>query len=245
MALPNSRLSLQDWCLRHCGAPIVKVNVAASQLSDCVDMALDYLQEYSEIGQERFYVVHELTQQEIDENTLNLTDNILAVSNISYTSGLFPNINWTNFLYDDVRRAVYNSMNGLTDYLVTRQYLANLQHQLSPIPGFDFRRSTGKLRIFDNISAKLNVGDKIIIDVIGIIDPDQNTKLWSNRMLRGLAGAYVKRQYGMNLLKFNDMPTPGGIIINAETIYTEALDEILKYETEIYNSQVPIGIITA
>ena len=244
MALPHNLQTMREYCLRHAGGGAVKINITPEQLDDCIDLALQYLQEYGEIAQEAFYLAHEVTQNDLDTGNISLPDNVLAVLLVRYPSGIFP-LNWASFVYGDLRSAIFNAGSGMSDYMVTRQNLAEMQHLLAPNPIFDFRYSTGKLKIADNLISKLRVGSFILLDCIGTVDPIVRNKLWKSHQFRQLAAAYTKRQYGMNLLKFNDMPTPGGILINADAIYQHALDEIDKAEEAIQGSQTPIGIVTA
>jgi len=60
MAL-STRQQLQDYCLRRLGFPVVEINVDEDQVSDRIDDALQYFQEYHFDGVERTYVKHELT----------------------------------------------------------------------------------------------------------------------------------------------------------------------------------------
>ena len=46
MAKPNSRSTLQDYCLRNLGAPVIEINVDEDQLEDRTDDAIQFYQEY-------------------------------------------------------------------------------------------------------------------------------------------------------------------------------------------------------
>ena len=45
MAKPNSRATLQDYCLRQLGAPILEINVADEQVDDLMDDSLQFFYE--------------------------------------------------------------------------------------------------------------------------------------------------------------------------------------------------------
>jgi hypothetical protein len=45
MAVPNSRQTLIDYCLRTLGEPVLEVNVDEDQLSDRIDEALQFYHE--------------------------------------------------------------------------------------------------------------------------------------------------------------------------------------------------------
>lgn len=60
MAL-STREQLQDYCLRRLGWPVVEINVDEDQVTDRIDDALQFFQEYHFDGVERTYVKHQLT----------------------------------------------------------------------------------------------------------------------------------------------------------------------------------------
>jgi hypothetical protein len=57
----SSRQGLIDYCLRRLGFPVIEINVDDDQVSDRIDDALQYFQEYHFDGVERMYLVHQVT----------------------------------------------------------------------------------------------------------------------------------------------------------------------------------------
>ena len=68
-----SRTDLQDYCLRRLGAPVIEINVDEQQVSDRVDDAIQYWQEYHFDGVERTFVKHAVTGSKV-----HLTTNVAA-----------------------------------------------------------------------------------------------------------------------------------------------------------------------
>jgi len=66
MAIPTSRQELVDYALRKLGAPVLEVNVAAEQIDDLVDDALQLFQERHFDGVYQTYLKYEITQDDID-----------------------------------------------------------------------------------------------------------------------------------------------------------------------------------
>jgi hypothetical protein len=58
MAAPATRQELLDYCLRRLGHPVIEINVDDDQLSDRLDDALQYFQDYHYDGVERIYLPH-------------------------------------------------------------------------------------------------------------------------------------------------------------------------------------------
>jgi hypothetical protein len=58
------------------------------------------------------------------------------------------------------------------------------------------------------------------------MDPLDYTRVWNDSFLKPYATALVKRQWGMNLIKFQGVKLPGGIEFNGRQIYDDAQREI-------------------
>ncbi len=78
-----------------------------------------------------------------------------------------------------------------------------------------------------------NVGEWLVIEGYIIVDPDTYSDVYNDRMLKKLATAYIKRQWGNNMKKFGGMQLPGGIMMNGQQIYDEAVQEIEALEQQI------------
>ena len=61
MAAPATRQELIDYCLRELGHPVIEINVDDDQVSDRIDAALQYYQDYHYDGVERIYLKQQVT----------------------------------------------------------------------------------------------------------------------------------------------------------------------------------------
>jgi hypothetical protein len=77
------------------------------------------------------------------------------------------------------------------------------------------------------------VGEWIIIEGRVITDPNLYSRVYNDMMLKRLATAYIKRQWGANMSKFAGMQLPGGITMNGVQIYQDAVNEIKELEQQI------------
>ena len=82
MATITSRTDFKNYCLRRLGAPVIDINVDDDQVDDRVDDALQYWQDYHFDGTQKVYYVHPLTQTDINNKYLDLS-NITDSSNNS------------------------------------------------------------------------------------------------------------------------------------------------------------------
>ena len=73
MAVPNSRATLTDYCLRALGAPVIEINVDEDQISDRVDEALQFYQHYHSDAIEKVFLKHKITGSSMSLNSISGT----------------------------------------------------------------------------------------------------------------------------------------------------------------------------
>ena len=79
---PASKEELKDFCLRQLGYPVVQINVDDVQVNDAVELAMEYWNEFHFDGTERTYLKHQVTQPEIDQGWLQLSDGVIGATRI-------------------------------------------------------------------------------------------------------------------------------------------------------------------
>ena len=83
--------------------------------------------------------------------------------------------------------------------------------------------------------------DYIVIECWRKIDPTTYTDIYDDMFLKRYCTTLIKRQWGQNLSKFNGVTMLGGVQLNGETIYSQAIEEQTKLEEEIRLSyEMPI-----
>ena len=78
----------------------------------------------------------------------------------------------------------------------------------------------------------LDVGEYIVMECYRKLNPAEYTKAFNDFWLKRYATALIKRQWGENLIKFQGVTMLGGVSMNGETIYNEAIRELGELETE-------------
>jgi len=76
--------------------------------------------------------------------------------------------------------------------------------------------------------------DYIIVECYRKLDPATYADIYDDIYLKRYATALIKKQWGANLSKFNGVTMLGGVTMNGETLYTQALEEQNKLEEEIH-----------
>ena len=245
MANPSSRQGLIDYCLRELGDPVVEINVDEDQLEDRVDEALQYYQEYHSDATVRTYLKHQVTAADIANEYIELDSDIIFVSK------LFPlasNFNSGRNFFDIKYQMMLNDMASLIHfagdlayYEQMQQYLSLLDMKLNGQPQVQWSRRQNRLYIFgDFADGDIEAGDYLIAEVYTIVNPAEHTSIWNDMWLKQYTTALIKRQWGSNLIKFEGMQLPGGVVMNGRQYYDDANQEIERLREEIrMNHELP------
>ena len=255
MSKPSTRQGLIDYCLRRLGYPVLEVNVDDDQIDDLIDDAIQYFQERHFDGVERMLLKHEITKENKEtlktgittttanstvgittttftesQNFIQLPDHVLGVERVlkmdasTISSGLF-NIKYQIFLND----LYYYGALDLMNYAMTKTYLEDLSRIITPDTQLRFNKKNHRLYL-DIDFGQLSDDTFIIIDGYRLLDPSDAPAIYNDFWLKRYATAIIKKQWGMNLIKFNGVLLPGGIQLNGRQIYEDALREIEEIE---------------
>lgn len=236
MAVPRTREQFKDYCLRRLGYPVIDINVDDEQVEDRIDDALAFFQDFHGDATERTYLKHVLTQDEINQGYIVLPDEVYSVTTIfnvsTYlTSSSMFNVKYQMFLNDWEML----SSESLVPYFITMRRVEEMENLLQGMPQIRFNRYVSKLRL-DIDKNTLTAGQYVIIDCYLTLDPEEFTKIWTDRFLQQYATELIKRQWGANLSKFDGMEMPGGLKFNGQKIYEEADERIRYLEQEIHST---------
>jgi hypothetical protein len=246
MSLPNDRASLKDWCLRQLGFPVIEINVDDDQVDDRIDEALQYFQQFHFDGVERWYTKHQVTQENKDNQYIPITENIIGVTRIFPVGSTNASVNMFDLRYQLRLHELYDfTSTSYVNYVLTMQHIRTLDMLFSGETPIRFNRHTDKLRIDWDWTNDIEVGEWIIIEGYIIVDPNTYNDVYNDMMLKRLATAYIKRQWGANMSKFAGMQLPGGITMNGIQIYQDAIQEIKELEDKIRDTfeEPPVFIL--
>ncbi len=244
MANPNSRNKLIQYCKRKLGEPVIEVNVDEDQIEDRIDEALQYYQEYHSDGTFRAYLKHKITADDVANKYITIMDSVLYIKRlIPFGTSFGASFNFFDIKYQMMLNDIADLQNFAGDlayYEQLQQYLSILDMKLNGAPQIKWSRKQRRLYIFGEWRDKdIRLNDHIIAEVFVIVDPDSHTSVYNDLWLKAYATSLIKEQWGLNLMKFEGMQLPGGVIINGRQLYDdaqgelEALREILRLEHEM------------
>ena len=257
MAIPTSKATLKSYCLRALGFGVIDINVSDDQVDDRIDEAIQYFSHYHYDGVEKMYLKYEITQADIDRarsnDTTTATDTIDSTVTASFSEGknyipmpssiisvlqIFPlDDSSTNNMFDIRYQLRLNdlydfSSTSIVQYEMTMQQLDHLSHILTGEVPIRFNEHQNRLYL-DMDWEQIIPDEYLIIECYRKIDPATYTDIFDDIYLKRYATALIKRQWGANLSKFNGVATLGGVSMNGEQIYSQAIEEIQRLEEEI------------
>jgi len=255
MATPATREQLKQYCLRTLGKPVIEINVDDDQLEDRIDEALQYFAQYHYDGIRRTYLKYQYTQTDKDRITGNSSESITKNSvTTSWTEGnnfivvpesvisvinIFPfsdkgNLNLFDVRYQLRLNDLYDfSSTSIINYDIVLRHLDFLDHILVGEKPLRFNQHDNRLYIDMDWSNDLQVGEYLVIEAYRKLDPETYTDVYNDIYLKRYTTALFKKQWGANLSKFNGVTMLGGVTLNGQQIYSEALTDIEKLEQEI------------
>ena len=258
MAVPTSRATFKEYCLRNLGKPVIDINVDDDQVDDRIDEALQYFAQYHYDGVERVYLKHAVTQAEIDRAKTNASETATDKADNSITAswsegkGFIPvpdsvmsvikvfdfsdkdTVNMFDIRYQLHLNDLYDfTSESILHYEMTMQHLDFLDHILVGEKPIRFNQHQNRLYIDMDWSTDIEAGEFLIIEAYRKLNPNTYTDIYDDIYLKRYATALIKRQWGANLSKFEGVQMLGGVTLNGAKIFEEAQADIEKLEEQI------------
>ena len=240
----NSRQALIDYCLRRLGFPVIEINIDQDQIDDRIDDAIQYWQDYHFDGLQKVYYIKTITQTEITNKYVNLSNVRDAANNaldIVGVTRIFPindsqaTINMFDLRYQLRLNELYDFTSAsYVNYTLTQQHLRSLELLFTGEVPIRFQRHMQRLFIdWAWGASEAPAGAIMVIECYANIDASVYNRVWNDMWVKNYATALIKRSWGNNLKKFSGLQLPGGVTLNGDKIYEEAIDEISKLEEQM------------
>ena len=175
---------------------------------------------------EHTFYKHVVTQTDKDNKYFTVPDNIIGVVDMFDIGDALSTNNLFNIRYQIALNDLYDlSRYELVPYYMNFQNIRMIEEILVGKQRLRYTRNTNQVHV-DIDWDRLNVGDYIVAKAYKVIDPDSYADIWKDRWLLRYAACLIKLQWGTNLIKFEGMQLPGGVILNGRQIYDDATGEI-------------------
>ena len=141
-------------------------------------------------------------------------------------------------IFDVVYQFRLNDMYNLLSsdviyYQQVKQHLQLLDDMFAGSRTFTFNRKKDVIHLDVDMDTTFAEEDFVVFEVYRALDPETYTEIYNDMFLRRYVTALIKRQWGENMKKFGGMQLPGGVTLNGQVIFDEALAEINELEREM------------
>ena len=260
MATPSTKATLKSYCLRALGFGVIDINVSDDQADDRLDEALQYFAQYHYDGIEKMYLKHLITSDDVTrarsdasttatdtvdssitatwkegKNFIPIPNSVVAVVRVFPFTDTGGGSNMFDIRYQLRLNDLFDfSSTSVIQYEMTMQNLDFLEHILVGETPIRFNQHQNRLYVDmdweNDITADV---DYLVIECYRKLDPTTYTDVYDDIYLKRYATALIKKQWGANLSKFKGVTMLGGVEMDGETLFTQALEEQQKLEEEI------------
>jgi|SRR5210317_910770 hypothetical protein len=236
MAVPSSRQTLIDYCLRRLGQPVIEINVDTDQVEDRVDDALAMYREFHDDALVRIFLKHQVTASDISNGYIPISADIPYIKKVFPLNPTYSNINMFDIRYQLMLNSLGDFMQfagGMSYYYQLEQYLDFLDSVLTGEPIVTFSRNQNRLYLHGNFEDKDVIeGEYILMEAYQQVD--ENTyNVWNDIFMKDYTTQLIKQQWGSNLIKFEGMQLPGGVTMNGRQLYDDATQELQRLEEKL------------
>jgi len=237
MAVPTTRATFKEYCLRKLGKPVIEINVDDDQVEDRIDESLKYYYDYHFDGSERIYYKHLVTDSDKANKYITLPENIIGAVRVFPVGGM---VTGSRDLFNIQYQIALNDLYSLTSvsmvpYYMAMSHLSLIEEMLIGQQPIRYNRHTNKLYL-DMSWERIDTGKYLLIEAYEVINPDTYTDAWGDRWLQEYCTQKIKYQWGTNLTKFTGLQLPGGVQFNGEKIMDDAERKLTALEQEMISS---------
>lgn len=235
--IPASKEELKNYALRKLGYGANDIEITDEQADDRLDDVIQKYQVFAENGTARMYFKHQITADDVANQYITMPAFITGVVRVLGFNTGSPGIGSPfNIQYQLRLNDMFDlGSTSLTYYAQAMQHLDMIDMLLNGQPQFRFNRVMDRLFIDAawGPTGKVQEGMYIIVDCYSAVDPEAFTEFWNEPWVKAYATSLFKQQWGQNLKKFSGISLVGGVQINGQQMYEEAVQELEQLEEEL------------
>jgi hypothetical protein len=234
-----TKTEFAQYCLRKLGQGMIVVNVTPDQIEDRIKDAYDLFVEKHYDASEGEWVLYKIGPNDVRNGYITLDDNIRIVDGLLPYNDVVKTLNNNGspeiMQFSMQWRVVASTLNSYQalpfdsiSYYLWNTGIGSMQDLIGVMPRFEYTYHKRKLVIYNGL--KLTEGDVIAFHVKRMITMEE---AFEDRWFKQFATANIKAQWGSNLKKHSGMEHLGGIQVNGQQIYDEAIQEMDQLKTEL------------
>lgn len=182
-----------------------------------------------------------ITLREYDNKYIEIPDYVYGITKILSIGQASSSKNIFDLQYQLRLNDLYDlTSTSLIYYKTVMSHLALLDLELNGHQSFRFNRLSNRLYLDANWATDFILGDYIIIQSYRAMDPTTWIKVWNEQWLKKYVAALFKKQWATNLKKFSGLQLPGGVTLDGDKLYQEAITEIKELEDDLQTKSAPL-----
>jgi len=191
-------------------------------------------------------IISTITRGDCENGFIPVTDEIFGVNKV-FT--VFSNTTDSRNIFDLQYQLRLNDLYDLTStsivyYTTVMGHLSLLDLMLNGKTLYRFNRMQNKLFLDVDFRSDVKIGDSVMVDVYKALSGTEYPKVFGEPWLKKYTAALFKKQWGLNLKKFSGLVLPGGVSMDGDGIYNEAMNEIQQLEDELIGKGAPLEFFT-
>ena len=177
-----------------------------------------------------------------DNQYITVSDAVVGVERILPMNSATKSIGMFDARYQIILNDLYSIQS--TDIIYYSQIKTQLNLMQDILVGqkpVRFNRHQNRVYVDMDWTTAVEVGDYIVVEAWRILDPSTFSDVYNDYFLKKYATALIKKQWGTNMKKFEGVQLPGGVTMNGQKIYDEAVQELQELEKEVQDTwQQPV-----
>lgn len=186
-------------------------------------------------------VISTATKREYDNKYIEVNDLVYGVTKVLSIGQASSSKNIFDLQYQLRLNDLYDlTSTSLIYYKTVMSHLALLDLELNGHTSFRFNRRTNRVYLDINWQSDISLGDYVIVQGYRALDPNEFSKVWNEAWLKHYTTALFKRQWATNIKKFSGIQLPGGVTLDGDKLYDEAVTECKELEETLQNKSAPL-----
>ena len=182
-----------------------------------------------------------ITKNEYDNRYVTVPDYVYGITKILGIGQASSSKNIFDLQYQLRLNDLYDlTSTSLIYYKTVMSHLALLDFELNGHQSFRYNRLSNKLYLDANWETDFMLGDHVIVQGYRAMDPSTYGRVFNEPWLKKYVTVLFKKQWATNIKKFSGIQLPGGVTLDGDKLYEEAITEIEKLEDELQNKAAPL-----
>jgi len=178
-----------------------------------------------------------------DLRYIDLPDAVYGIAEIMTIGQSSSSKNMFDLQYQLRLNDLYDMTSTSLIYFKTvMQHLDLLNFEINGHVRYRFNRRMGRLFLDINWEHDVVIGEYIVAKTYRALDPTTYSRVWDEPWLKKYTTALIKKQWGTNLKKFSGLQLPGGVTLDGNSLYDEAVNEIRELEEQMINKSAPLDL---